>query len=1385
MKHFPDILGEPDRVGAAWDVNLKGLCVLGCIGFISCSIAPQGKANPTGASVTHGAATITSQGSQLTVQTSDRAFINWQSFNIGALESTVFLQPSSSSLVWNRINDPNPSQILGQLDANGIVILQNQSGFYVGSHALINAGGLVMTTSPISPPDFMTASMWNFSAPPPAASIINYGQLNIGSGGSAFLIARNVENHGAITAPAGDIGLYAGKQVLVSERPDGRGLSAQVSLPEGSVDNSGRLIADAGTIALHAQVVNQGGLIQANSVRQQNGVIELVASDALKLGASSDIEAKGDAAGKSPGGNVLVQSGSTFSDAPTSTINVSGGAEGGQGGQVEISAPRMGAIQSKISAAAQAGSLDGKLIIDPLNITLSSTGDNAASGTINAGDPPDTLNLNVASFAGFSQILLQASQNITVATLWNLGDSTDLNSKLTLQAGNNITVNSSAGIQAGKNWTLNLIAGADFTAPTSVVSGQGGIYLNGSGFLQASQGNQATLGTVTLNGRSVVFDGTINLLAGKEILVNLGAIRTVGGGGIVAAALSGNVNTGINANGYNFSSSGAGYTVSPALGGISTKAGGDLTIAAGEDVSSLLPTGNLRNQTDAGSGAFGPEPGNVTISAGGNVFGHYVEANGVGMISAGQNVGSTTKPLALSLVKGSWDVEAPNGSIYLQEVRNPNGIFNNIGGAGNSTYHLFNYDPDSSVTLDAGNSVQLTGQNLPRLSGDVSIPAIYPPSLAIQARAGGIILGSDLILFPSPDGNLNLATTGGGSLESSQAGVTHSLTMSDSGKNNFTTPTDFGPGDHAAIPVQLNNPQPVVIDISGDIKDMQIATPKVTQITVHGEMDNSSFSGQNLHSSDVTFINVAGRIFNRSDYTFVTLGQNQTYNPTAAEQIFANAVAINSDGTVQVQGDGTPVRLFGGNPGLFYLPDTKQLGFQGQMGLTLEQELLNNNKSFQVLQYGPDGNLLVDAAGHYVVKTMNLVDPSVITALYAESQNVPRNSGQGYQIGGPGQFNINATSLDLGVTQGLISNGPFINHALAGLGIGAAINLNLTGDLSMYSSTIASYFGGDINIYSGGAINVGNENLLGSSSDAARGIYSSGHGSVSVIAQGNIDVAGSRIAAYDGGNIFVKSLTGNVNAGNGNQGQANVPDITIDPVTGQVSSTSQPIAGSGILATTLPDAPISENVGNITVETPQGNIVASEGGIVQAPLNGNVAPGPKVTLVAGTQDSAGKVVYAGNIDVTGSGVIGGTVDLTAAGSINGLVVARQDTLISAVTSFSGTVFAVGTANVNAGGDISGTIIGVGGINASGGGSVSASLLSQNITVGGAQVGSGLATSVAASSTSQSAVQETTAQKTESTQQLASADDDETKKRAGKRPLLAKSTGRVTVILPTR
>src|SRR5208282_1321570 len=210
---------------------------------------------------------------------------------------------------------------------------------------------------------------------PPLASIVNYGQIQVGNGGSAFLIADNVENHGDIEAPGGAVGLASGQTVLLSARPDGRGMSMQVTLPQGSVNNYGTIVADGGTIAMNAQVVNQNGFIQANSVSDQNGVIELVASDQLNLGANSQILAKGDdSAGGSSGGIVTLQSGNAYSDAAGSQIDVSGGAQGGNGGNVEISAPDILSLNSRIDASAQPGWTAGKLFLDPDYIILDTFG---------------------------------------------------------------------------------------------------------------------------------------------------------------------------------------------------------------------------------------------------------------------------------------------------------------------------------------------------------------------------------------------------------------------------------------------------------------------------------------------------------------------------------------------------------------------------------------------------------------------------------------------------------------------------------------------------------------------------------------------------------------------------------------------------------------------------------------------------------------------------------------------------------------------------------------------------------------------------------------------------------------------------------------------------
>ena len=286
------------------------------------------------------------------------------------------------------------------------------------------------------------------------------------------------------------------------------------------------------------------------------------------------------------------------------------------------------------------------------------------------------------------------------------------------------------------------------------------------------------------------------------------------GGNITATAQYGNVNTGASPYGYLYHVTAPYYTVNSAVGGISTPAGGNVDITAGGNISSYLPVsaGGVSSIaiTDAGSGAFGPEPGNVTLTAGGSIYGHYVLANGIGNITAGQNIGAPTgnNSFALSLIDGSWTVTAEYGKIYLQEVRNPNGTFNNLtstrGGAAVGK-HLFNYGPADAVLLNAPlGGVYLTDVNIPRDGESDEVPVLYPPTLDIQAGPGGVTLQDNVTLFPSPDGNLSITTTRGGNFmavpNDPTANPSPELLMSDSSQTRWLGAGTFTDGDHGDQP---------------------------------------------------------------------------------------------------------------------------------------------------------------------------------------------------------------------------------------------------------------------------------------------------------------------------------------------------------------------------------------------------------------------------------------------------------------------------------------------------------------------------------------------------------------------------------------------------------
>lgn len=1382
-------------------------------------------ANPQGGTVSQGAATFSTSGSQLTVTTSAQTFINWSSFNIGAGETTTFVQPSSSSVVWNHINDPNASQILGTLDANGYVVLQNSSGFYVGGQAAINTHGLLMTTAPIPMPSLSGGGAWQFDALPPSARIINYGQINIAGGAPAFLIASDIQNNGTISNPGGKIGLYAGEKVLVSTSPDGRGVSAEVTLPQGSVNNNGQLIADAGSIVMQAQVVNQGGLVQANSVRDVNGAIELTASDSLNLGANSVISARGDTQGVSAGGNVTLKTGNTFSDQVGSIIDISGGAQGGNGGAVEVSASQMDNFQSTIHGAAGAGFSGGKLTIDPTDILL---------------DSAFVSSLNSQIAGGLSQVDVQADNDIELSTTWTLADQA-APAALTLSAGNNITFDNGSAIRAGKNWNLSLSAGTALAAGATPLPGSDGIYLDGNALIQSANGN------INLWAANEVQVGWTGQSSGEGVAnPGIGRITTTGGGSIEVTALYGDVNTGGNTSGFNYLKNAPFYTpftVNPftgvigtttTLGGISTAAGGNVSISAGGDVTSYYPTGSSGKSTaaaDPGTGAFGSQAGNVTITAGGNVFGHYVMMNGVGNITAGMDAGNAGQNISLSGASSSWNVNAAR-DIYLQEVRNPNGVFNVQGGSSSDAYHFFDYNPLASLSLTAGDGVYLTGQNIPRPNDNV--PILLPPSLSISAGAGGVTLENNMTLFPSPDGDLSIVTRSGSSGDF-LAENSSSLVMSDSAQTHWfvsnTGTQPFSPSDHASTPPELNNSDPVIIDIDGNMQNVILQTTKQTEITVGGDMVNSSFSGQNLRPGDVTSIHVTGDIYNSGSFNWVFLQQAIPNVPIAdlppgAVNNWETALALAVD-PAKIAGLTIPagtdpsqyasyvnqVLLFGNSlqSSFAYNSSSKRLTFVGTMSSAVQTAL--EQPTLTVLRYDANGQPLV-VNGHFVTDQISWVAPNAIQALYQASQGAPpiQDSGGGLVLGGTGTFDISARSISLGNSYGIISLG---NGALLGrdyssltpyINSGATIDVTVDQDvtengatvpsLNMPSSTIAALGGGDVNVNSlHGSMDLGSSELVDFESQIMKsdnlglGIYTTSGGAVNVTALGDIDVDSSRIATFNGGNILVESYQGNVNAGSG--GAVAIPVNVFSPTYQNPKTPFEYVYANGIVAETLVNPAAVPGAaaipGDITVLTPQGDIVASVGGILQQSFDVNAASFPStITLQAGTPGAGGfgssdTPLYVGNIDVDPAGVIGINLKVQATGTIKGLLIGKnQVNIIGAI----GPVVVIGkTVDVHAdpgsGGEGPAPVI-IGTDKVSYNGSDPVTLISPNATANGGQSQSTVAP-VTATSASQSAAQQSSSDATET---VASNGDDDDKRKKGKKaqPLL-KRVKRVTVLLP--
>lgn len=327
-----------------------------------CIVSLPSFAGPTGGQVTAGSATITRSGTATTInQASNKAAIDWTKFSVGANESVRFNQPSASALTLNRVTGTESSTILGSISANGQVFILNPNGVLFGAGSQVNVGGLTASTLRLDNANFM-AGNYKFAGDA-GGSVVNNGAISVTPGGTIALMAPLVQNTGTLSAPGGSVLLAGAQGVTLNLQADG-GLVAY-TLDAGSaqalVDNGGLIEAGGGHVVLTAKgvdalskaVVNHSGVIEAQTVSNKGGVIELLSD--MQIGS-------------------LTVSGKLDASAPN----------GGNGGFVETSAAHVKIEDSvKVTTDAPFGKV-GQWLIDPTDIIVAVSGGTITPATLTA-----------------------------------------------------------------------------------------------------------------------------------------------------------------------------------------------------------------------------------------------------------------------------------------------------------------------------------------------------------------------------------------------------------------------------------------------------------------------------------------------------------------------------------------------------------------------------------------------------------------------------------------------------------------------------------------------------------------------------------------------------------------------------------------------------------------------------------------------------------------------------------------------------------------------------------------------------------------------------------------------------------------------------------------
>ena len=1102
---------------------------------------------PSGATVVNGNVRVQNSGNTQTItQTSNRAIINWNGFNIDVGELVHFVQPSSISAILNRVVGQDPSVILGAMRSNGQVFLINPNGIVFGDSARIDVGSLVASTLNISDQDFLAGKL-RFRQDPgkPLASVINHGTIKIDDHGFLVLTGPMVANEGVILARVGQVALAGGTRSTVSFDPTGM---IQVALPPGSSGDdgivslsrsatsdllagvvthstapAGRMVTRNGRTFLEVEsgtVVNTGVIRAEGKDNQSGGRIILDATENTLLAAGSVTSAAGRGL-NSDGGEVLLLSDGQGRSDDGSLIDVHG-TRGGDGGFVEHS-EQYGRVGATVNLRSEGGGRHGELLIDPERI-LVERGDGAG-----APAPPNTVlvpqntlqsmvgtaNLTTEDGVDFEPLVggaltMQPGASLLINLTVPGGDGTDA---ITFaQPGDRIV------LLAGGTFTLNNGTGNDVR--DLYVSSEGDITLNlgGGRLVGASRFDSGPNGDVIRlnNGDAGTAANPIEM-EGHLVMSNAGEvfINTP-----TSLGLAGDFDT-FSATGVNLATDGLlqGDSFTANLtGNISDQATTGRIAAADVDITAAM----------IGTGAgfeFEIDAERITLD------GSYIDVNARPQDYVLESLDVTNMAAGISQIERGAGPFEP----YLFD----NGASATLGDAGVAVSLTTTGDRSLSYYPDA-DEVSLTTTGQVTSTVNVSLDSLTISGLTLDLNAaGGVSVG-----------NLDLTATGG---PINYSGVIGNLTTNSAGVTSITTNSPNLTVDSVAGSALL------ITNTGGDMTVTRAQAGPLVSLQTSGALVGSSASANNVDLSgasvdfqgiDSPLVSVdstagdtrLGLIGASSGLRIISAG-DATVSGTDdldIDQIVANNASVSTTGDITALGAGAivadTVSLTGDNITAFTTAPTLTVNGSGDVSLvslsggdvslnasSAGGDFVLSNPEGAVLTAGVTAeNLSIDALGDILG-----TGPLIATGITLTGTSVAVSTqGRVLVIDASGNVTITNTVVD--VTSLSIDAGGSVNFGTSGnLAIehvagGPLARLTAGGNISQTST--AAYVGAaDVVLSAGGTITP--------DLDAPLEVRATNSLSVTALSAGVLPQAPGLVAAALEGPLAVSAVTVGPNSG--------------------------------------------------------------------------------------------------------------------------------------------------------------------------------------------------------------------------------------------------------------